>query len=95
VFLVVPFNIASYALLTIMMAQVCDLTPGDFVHSFGDVHIYMDHIAQVNEQLSREPRTLPEMKINPAIDDIFSFRYEDFNLVNYHPYPPIAARVSV
>jgi thymidylate synthase len=95
VFLGVPFNIASYALLTMMMAQVCDLKPGDFVHTFGDVHIYNDHREQVMEQLSRKPRALPEMKINPSIKDIFSFSYEDFNLVDYHPYPPISAQVSV
>ena len=95
VFLGVPFNIASYALLTMMMAQVCDLEPGDFVHTFGDVHIYMDHIDQVNEQLSRTPGALPLMKINPSIKDIFSFRFEDFSLVDYHPQPPIQARVSV
>jgi thymidylate synthase len=95
VFLGVPFNIASYALLTMMMAQVCGLEPGDFVHTFGDVHIYLDHLEQVNEQLSREPKPLPEMKINSSIDDIFSFRFDDFQLIDYHPYPPISARVSV
>ena len=95
VFLGVPFNIASYALLTMMMAQVCGLEPGDFVHTFGDVHIYLDHLEQVNEQLSREPKPLPEMKINPSINDIFSFRFDDFQLIDYHPYPPISARVSV
>lgn len=95
VFLGVPFNIASYALLTMMMAQVCGLQPGDFVHTFGDVHIYLDHVEQVNEQLTRTPRPLPEMKINPAIKDIFSFRFDDFELTDYHPHPPISARVSV
>jgi thymidylate synthase len=95
VFLGVPFNIASYALLTRMMAQVCNLEPGDFVHTFGDVHVYLDHLEQVHEQLSREPRQLPEMKINPDIKDIFSFGFDDFQLIDYHPYPPIAARVSV
>ena len=95
VFLGVPFNIASYALLTMMMAQVCDLTPGDFVHTFGDVHIYLDHLEQVREQLNRTPGLLPEMKINPAINDIFSFKYEDFSLENYHPQPAILAKVSV
>ena len=95
VFLGVPFNIASYALLTLMMAQVCDLAPGDFVHTFGDVHIYLDHMDQVHEQLTREPRKLPEMKINPSIKDIFSFRFEDFSLVDYQPHPAISARVSV
>jgi thymidylate synthase len=95
VFLGVPFNIASYALLTMMMAQVCDLKPGDFVHTFGDVHIYLDHIDQVNEQLTRTPGALPQLKINPDIKDIFSFSFEDFSLVDYHPLPPISARVSV
>ncbi len=95
VFLGVPFNIASYALLTLMMAQVCDLAPGDFVHTFGDVHIYLDHMDQVHEQLTREPLKLPEMKINPSIKDIFSFRFEDFSLVDYSPHPAISARVSV
>ncbi len=95
VFLGVPFNIASYALLTLMMAQVTDLKPGDFVHTFGDVHIYNDHMEQVHEQLSRTPRALPKMKINPDIHNIFSFRYEDFQLMDYDPHPPISARVSV
>jgi thymidylate synthase len=78
-----------------MMAQVCGLQPGDFVHTFGDVHIYLDHLDQVHEQLSRTPGNLPEMKINPSIKDIFSFRFEDFQLVDYHPQPAISARVSV
>jgi thymidylate synthase len=95
VFLGVPFNIASYALLTMMMAQVCGLKPGTFVHTFGDVHIYKDHLEQVHEQLNREPRPLPQMKINPEIKDIYSFDFDDFELVNYHPYPHISARVSV
>ena len=95
VFLGVPFNIASYALLTMMMAQVCDLLPGDFVHTFGDVHIYLNHLEQVKEQLNREPRKLPEMKINPSVKDIFSFQFEDFELLNYNPYPHIPARVSI
>ncbi len=95
VFLGVPFNIASYALLTMMMAQVCDLQPGDFVLTFGDAHIYLDHLDQVQEQLSREPRQLPELKLNPGVKDIFSFQFEDFELLNYHPYPHISARVSV
>jgi thymidylate synthase len=78
-----------------MIAQVCDLKPGDFVHTFGDVHIYLDHIDQVNEQLTRTPGALPQLKINPDIKDIFSFSFEDFSLVDYHPLPPISARVSV
>jgi thymidylate synthase len=95
VFLGVPFNIASYALLTLMMAQVCDLQPGEFIHTFGDAHIYLDHLEQVQEQLSREPRPLPVMNLNPEVRDIFSFRFEDFELMNYHPHPRISARVSV
>lgn len=94
-FLGVPFNIASYALLTLMVAQVCNLQPGDFVHTFGDAHIYLDHLDQVHEQLSRAPRPLPQLKINTGISDIFSFSFEDFELVDYHPYPHIAAKVSV
>lgn len=94
-FLGVPFNIASYALLTMMMAQVCGLRPGEFVHTFGDVHIYNDHLEQVELQLGREPRALPRMVINPEVKDIFSFRYEDFRLEGYDPYPAIKGRVSV
>lgn len=94
-FLGVPFNIASYALLTMMMAQVCDLELGDFVHSFGDVHLYNDHIEQTKLQLTRTPGTLPKMKINPNVKDIFSFKFEDFELVDYHPQAHIKARVSV
>jgi len=95
VFLGVPFNIASYALLTLMMANVCDLQPGEFIHTFGDAHIYQDHFEQVNEQLSRVPRALPKLNINPRVKDIFAFSYEDFELIDYHPYPHIPARVSV
>ncbi|MBK8965632.1 MAG: thymidylate synthase [Saprospiraceae bacterium] len=95
VFLGVPFNIASYALLTLMLAQVCDLKPGAFVHSFGDVHIYSNHLEQVELQLSRTPRALPEMRINPAVMDIFNFRFEDFELLNYDPWPLIKAPVAV
>ena len=94
-FLGVPFNIASYALLTQMIAQVCDLKVGDFVHTFGDVHIYKDHFKQIEEQLSREPRTLPTMKINPNVKDIDAFVFEDFTLENYDPYPEIKGKVSV
>lgn len=94
-FLGVPFNIASYALLTMMIAQVCDLKPGEFVHTFGDAHIYLNHMDQVNLQLSREPRALPVMKINPDIKDIFGFDYEDFTLEDYNPYPGIKAPVAV
>ena len=94
-FLGVPFNIASYALLTMMMAQVCDLKPGEFVHTLGDTHVYLNHLEQANIQLAREPRTLPKMNINPDIKSIFDFRYEDFELIGYDPHPHIAAKVSV
>lgn len=94
-FLGVPFNIASYALLTLMVAQVCDLEPGDFVHTFGDAHVYSNHFEQVKEQLSRTPRALPTMHINPAVRDIFGFSYDDFELRDYDPYPHIKAPVAV
>jgi thymidylate synthase len=95
VFLGVPFNIASYALLTMMMAQVTDLQPGEFVHTFGDVHLYLNHLEQADLQLTREPRPLPRMTINPQARDIFAFRYEDFTLTGYDPHPHIAAPVAV
>ena len=95
VFLGVPFNIASYALLTMMIAQECDLDLGDFVWTGGDTHIYINHLEQVDLQLSREPRALPEMRINPDINSIFDFQFEDFELVNYNPYPGIKAPVAV
>ena len=94
-FLGVPFNIASYALLCMMMAQVCGLKPGEFVHTTGDTHLYLDHLEQARLQLTREPRPLPHMIINPNVKDIFSFQYEDFQLTDYDPWPHIAAKVSV
>lgn len=95
VFLGVPFNIASYALLTMMMAQVCDLEPGEFVHTFGDVHLYSNHMEQAQLQLTRQPKTLPTLTINPKVKDIFGFKFEDFSLANYQPDPHIKAKVAV
>ncbi len=95
VFLGVPFNIASYALLTLMVAQVCGLKPGEFVHTFGDLHLYANHLEQAKLQLSREPRALPQMKLNPKVKSIDAFRFEDFELTGYDPHPPIKAPVAV
>ena len=95
VFLGVPFNIASYALLTMMIAQVCDMEPGEFVHSFGDVHLYNNHVEQANLQLTRTPFPLAQMKINPSVKDIFNFKFEDFELMNYQSHPAIKAPVAV
>ena len=95
IFLGVPFNIASYALLTMMMAQVCDLDYGDFIHTFGDAHLYNNHLEQTQLQLSREPKPLPTMKINPEVKDIFGFKFEDFTLENYEPWPHIKGAVAV
>lgn len=95
VFLGVPFNIASYALLNMMMAQVCDLEPGDFIITFGDVHLYSNHEEQARLQLTREPRPLPRMLMNPEVKDIFAFQYEDFTLLDYDPHPHIKAKVAV
>jgi thymidylate synthase len=95
IFLGVPFNIASYALLTMMMAQVCNLKPGDFIHTLGDAHLYKNHIEQAKEQLSRTPKPLPIMKINPKITDIFSFNFEDFELLNYDAHPSIKAPIAI
>ncbi len=95
VFLGVPFNIASYSLLTMMIAQVCNLKLGDFVHTFGDAHIYSNHFEQMNMQLKRKPRSLPNMKLNPSVTDIFDFKFEDFTLENYDPHPHIKGKVAV
>lgn len=95
VFLGVPFNIASYALLTLMIAQVCDLEPGEFIHTFGDTHIYLNHLEQVQLQLNREPRALPKLRINPEVKDLFGFQFEDFVLEEYDPHPHIKGVVSV
>lgn len=95
VFLGVPFNIASYSLLTLMIAQVAGLQPGEFIHTFGDAHLYMNHLDQARLQLSREPRPLPQMIINPAVKDIFGFSFEDFQLIDYEPHPHIKAKIAV
>ena len=94
-FLGVPFNVASYALLTLMVAQVCDLKPGTFVHTFGDLHLYANHLDQAKLQLSREPRQLPQMKLNPGVKDIHAFNYQDFELLHYDPHPGIKAPIAV
>jgi thymidylate synthase len=95
IFLGVPFNIASYALLTLMVAQVCSLAPGEFVHTLGDAHLYLNHLEQASEQLLRSPRPLPRMRLNPAVGDIFGFRYGDFTLEGYDPHPAIKAPIAV
>ena len=95
VFLGVPFNIASYALLTLMMAQVCNLEAGEFIHTLGDAHIYANHKEQIELQLTREPKRLPTMKINPEVNDLFAFTYDDFELLDYDPHPLIKGKVSV
>ena len=95
IFLGVPFNIASYALLTMMVAQVTDLKPGDFVHTLGDAHLYLNHLDQSREQLARKPRGMASMRLNPDVKDLFAFKYEDFTLENYHPHPAIKAPIAV
>jgi thymidylate synthase len=95
VFLGVPFNIASYALLTLMVAQATGLQPGEFVLTLGDAHLYLNHLEQAREQLSRTPRAFPRMKLNPAVNDVFAFRYEDFTLEGYDPHPAIKAPIAV
>ncbi len=95
IFLGVPFNIASYALLTLMIAQVCDLRPGEFIHTLGDAHLYNNHFDQARQQLRRDPRPLPTMKLNPAVSDLFAFTYDDFTLENYDPHPSIKAPIAV
>jgi thymidylate synthase len=95
VFLGVPFNIASYALLTHMVAQVCGYVPGDFVHTLGDAHLYLNHLEQARLQLTREPRALPTLKLNPAVRSIFNFTYQDFEIVGYDPHPAIAAPIAI
>ena len=95
IFLGVPFNIASYALLTMMVAQVCNLTPGEFIHTLGDAHLYTNHLEQARLQLSRKPYPLPRMSINPAVKDIFAFQFEDFQLLNYECHPHIKAEVAI
>lgn len=94
-FLGVPFNIASYSLLTLMVAQICKLKPGEFVLTFGDVHLYLNHLGQAREQLSRQPKKLPVMNINPAVKNIFDFKYQDFTLEGYEPHPAIKAPIAV
>lgn len=95
IFLGVPFNIASYALFTLMVAQVCDMIPGEFIHTFGDAHIYTNHFEQLQTQLGREPRALPKMHLNPEVKDIFAFTYDDFSLTDYYPHPPLKGKVAV
>lgn len=95
IFLGVPFNIASYALLAMMVAQVCDLKLGEFIHTFGDAHIYSNHLEQVDTQLARAPYALPEMKLNPDVDELFKFKYEDFELINYQAHPKISALIAI